>query len=53
MNIYFKYAYCCSHALKWETSKMILAERGLSKLFAIDWQPVTLYYVAVTKYLLK
>jgi len=33
--------------------KTILAEGGLSKLFAVDWQPVTLNYVAVTKYLLK
>lgn len=31
----------------------ILAERGLSKLFTVDWQPVILNYVAVTKYLLK
>lgn len=30
-----------------------LGERDLSKFFAIDWQPVTLYYVAVTKYFLK
>lgn len=35
------------------TLRAILLETGLSKLFAIDWQPATLNYVAVTKYFLK